>query len=80
MQKPIPSADAPYLIVGLGNPGSRYATTRHNAGFMVVDELAHRYGLRFSTRQSDAEVARGEIKGQRVVIAKPQPFLNERGR
>ena len=80
MQKPIPSADAPYLIVGLGNPGSRYATTRHNAGFMVVDELAHRYGMRFSTRQSDAEVARGEIKGQRVIIAKPQTFMNESGR
>jgi PTH1 family peptidyl-tRNA hydrolase len=80
MQKPIPSADAPYLIVGLGNPGSRYAATRHNAGFMVVDELAHRYGLRFSTRQSDAEVAKGEIKGQRVLIAKPQTFMNESGR
>jgi PTH1 family peptidyl-tRNA hydrolase len=80
MQKPIPSSDAPYLIVGLGNPGSRYAATRHNAGFMVVDELARRYGLRFSTRQSDAEVAKGEIKGQRVLIAKPQTFMNESGR
>jgi PTH1 family peptidyl-tRNA hydrolase len=47
---------------------------------MVVDELARRYGLRFSTRQSDAEVARGEIRGERVILAKPQTFMNESGR
>jgi peptidyl-tRNA hydrolase, PTH1 family len=80
MQKPPASTDAPYLIVGLGNPGSRYAATRHNAGFMVVDALARRYGLRFSTRQSDAEVARADIKGERVILAKPQTFMNESGR
>ncbi len=68
-----------YLIVGLGNPGARYAGTRHNAGFMVVDELARRHGLRFSTRQADAEIARGQIGGVPVILAKPMTFMNNSG-
>src|SRR5438552_17814195 len=78
MQNPF-LTDAPYLIVGLGNPGSRYATTRHNAGFMVVDEVARQHGLRFSTKQANAEVARGEIAGKKVILAKPQTFMNLSG-
>jgi peptidyl-tRNA hydrolase, PTH1 family len=78
VQKSSPN-DTPYLIVGLGNPGSRYATTRHNVGFLVVDELARRYGLRFSTKQANAEVARGDILGTRVILAKPQTYMNNSG-
>ncbi len=78
MQNPS-GADTPYLIVGLGNPGPKYATTRHNAGFMALDELARQNELRFSTRQANAEVARGEIAGTKVILAKPQTFMNLSG-
>lgn len=73
-------SNTPYLIVGLGNPGPKYAATRHNAGFMVVDELARRHGLRFSSKQANAEVARGDIGGVRVIIAKPLTYMNNSGR
>jgi len=62
------------LIVGLGNPGARYAGTRHNAGFLVVDELARRWGATFRTgRQADAASASG------VVLLKPRTFMNLSG-
>lgn len=74
-----PAADTPYLIVGLGNPGSRYVATRHNAGFMVVGEFARRHGLGFSTKQANAEVARGNIGGVKVIVTRPQTFMNNSG-
>jgi PTH1 family peptidyl-tRNA hydrolase len=62
------------LIVGLGNPGARYAGTRHNAGFLVVDELARRWGAGFRAgRQADAASAPG------VVLLKPRTFMNLSG-
>jgi len=62
------------LIVGLGNPGTRYAGTRHNAGFLVVDELAKRWGVGFRAgRQADAAAAQG------VVLLKPRTFMNLSG-
>ena len=62
------------LIVGLGNPGTRYAGTRHNAGFLVVDELAKRWGVGFRAgRQADAAAAPG------VVLLKPRTFMNLSG-
>ena len=62
------------LIVGLGNPGARYAGTRHNAGFLVMDELARRWGTAFrSGRQADAASASG------VVLLKPRTFMNLSG-
>jgi PTH1 family peptidyl-tRNA hydrolase len=71
-----------WLVVGLGNPGKRYRGNRHNVGFMVVDALAAserdvewRSSARFS-----AEVAKGLLAGQRVVLAKPQTFMNLSGR
>src|SRR5438477_1636545 len=73
------NTNAPYLIVGLGNPGSRYASTRHNVGWMVVDALARHHSLRFSGKHGNAEIARGEIGGQRVILAKPQTFMNNSG-
>lgn len=69
-----------YLIVGLGNPGKKYAETRHNIGFMTVDDIAKKHNISFDSKQSKAKIAQGTIKGQRVVLAKPQTFMNESGR
>jgi PTH1 family peptidyl-tRNA hydrolase len=71
--------NTPFLVVGLGNPGPRYASTRHNAGFMVVDELARRHGLRLSGRQANAHYARGEIASRKVILAQPQTYMNNSG-
>jgi PTH1 family peptidyl-tRNA hydrolase len=68
-----------WLIAGLGNPGPRFAGTRHNAGFMAVDELARRHGIRFSGRQANAEIARGTIDGVAVILAKPRTYMNLSG-
>lgn len=70
---------APFLIVGLGNPGRGYKETRHNIGFMVVDRLAARLGLAFSRLESKALVTRGEHRGKKVILAKPQTFMNLSG-
>lgn len=67
------------LIVGLGNPGREYAGNRHNAGFQCIDRLAKAHGLSFSRRQARARVARGEINGHRVLLVKPQTFMNASG-
>jgi PTH1 family peptidyl-tRNA hydrolase len=71
--------NSPFLIVGLGNPGPRYAATRHNAGFMVVDELARRHGMRLAGRQANAHYARGDIAGRKVILAQPQTYMNNSG-
>lgn len=72
-------ADAPWLVVGLGNPGPGYAGNRHNAGFMVVDALAGRMGGRFKAHKGRAEVVDGRLAGQRAVLAKPRSYMNESG-
>jgi peptidyl-tRNA hydrolase, PTH1 family len=68
-----------YLIVGLGNPGKEYTDTRHNVGFRVVDELARRYGLTFGKKERKAIIATGVIDGKKVILAKPQTFMNLSG-
>lgn len=68
-----------WLIVGLGNPGDEYARTRHNIGFRVVNELARRHGLDFSGKRANARIAEGNIAGQRVVLARPQTYMNLSG-
>jgi len=67
------------LIVGLGNPGEQYAATRHNVGFMVIDKLAADLGKDVKTRDCNALIARAELEGERVVLAKPQTFMNLSG-
>ena len=67
------------LIVGLGNPGEQYANTRHNLGFMVIDKLAADLGRDVKTRDCNALVLRAELEGERVVLAKPQTFMNLSG-
>ncbi|MBC6937911.1 MAG: peptidyl-tRNA hydrolase, partial [Chloroflexi bacterium] len=68
-----------YLIIGLGNPGKEYADTRHNVGFRVVDELARRHGLAFGKKERKALVASGLILGKKVILAKPQTYMNLSG-
>ena len=65
-------------IFGLGNPGPRYALTRHNAGFMVVDTLAARLGFRFRMF-ADREVAGRQFAGDHLVLVKPLLYMNESG-
>jgi PTH1 family peptidyl-tRNA hydrolase len=75
------TAGEPYewLVVGLGNPGREYERTPHNIGFMVVDALAAANGVRVSRKEKSALVGLGSIAGKRVVIAKPQTFMNLSG-
>ena len=70
----------PFLVVGLGNPGPRYAANRHNAGFRCVDLLASAHGLCFDRRQKRNWVAMGAICEQRAILAKPCTFMNDSGR
>ena len=67
------------LIVGLGNPDPEYQWTPHNLGFMAVDELANRNGIRVSRPESKALVGRGKLAGEDVLLAKPQTYMNLSG-
>jgi peptidyl-tRNA hydrolase, PTH1 family len=67
------------LIVGLGNPGEEYEHTAHNLGFLVVDRLAERNGIKIGRKDSMALVGQGTVAGQRVLLAKPQTFMNVSG-
>jgi peptidyl-tRNA hydrolase, PTH1 family len=73
------SAEEPVLVVGLGNPGPRYAGNRHNVGFLVADELAARVGGRFKAHKGGAEVLECRLAGRRVALAKPRSFMNVSG-
>ncbi len=68
-----------YVIVGLGNPGMKYERTRHNAGFMVVDAMAKRYGIKVKERKHKGLVGQGVIAGEKVLLVKPQTFMNNSG-
>ncbi|PRY01830.1 aminoacyl-tRNA hydrolase [Allonocardiopsis opalescens] len=68
-----------WLVVGLGNPGPKYAGNRHNAGFMVVESLAARMGARFSSHRSRAELAEGRLVGTPVALVKPRSYMNLSG-
>lgn len=67
------------LIVGLGNPGREYALTRHNVGFNVVDYIASKHGLKFNKMMNKALVAMGDIQGSKVILLKPQTYMNDSG-
>src|SRR2546422_8357365 len=68
-----------WLIVGLGNPDPEYQWTPHNLGFLAVDELANRGGIRVERPEGKALVGRGKLAGQEVVLAKPQTYMNLSG-
>ena len=67
------------LLVGLGNPGSDYAMTRHNMGFQAVDAIVRRFSLSDWKKDCKGVVARGEIDGEKVVVLKPHTFMNLSG-
>ncbi len=71
---------APFLIVGLGNPGKEHARNRHNVGFMLLDKLADDFQITFSRRKSNAAVAECLLDEKKVYLAKPQTFMNDSGR
>jgi PTH1 family peptidyl-tRNA hydrolase len=72
-------SDTLYLVCGLGNPGTKFARNRHNAGFHCLDLLAEKWGLSFGRMRSKALVAMGHIAESRVVLAKPMTYMNSSG-
>lgn len=68
-----------FLIVGLGNPGKQYEHTRHNIGFDVMDAIADKYNISISEKKHKALCGKGVVAGQKVVLAKPQTFMNLSG-
>ncbi len=69
-----------FIFVGLGNPGGKYAHNRHNIGFMAVDEVVRRHSLSSWRKKFQAEISDGVIAGEKVLVMKPQTFMNESGR
>lgn len=69
----------PYLVVGLGNPGREYRTSRHNVGFMVLDRLAEELETSFTRVKMNAMVTAVRWKGERLILIKPQTFMNLSG-
>lgn len=68
------------LIIGLGNPGSKYRATKHNIGFVTLDEIAHQQGISFNKHQFESDLAEFFYEGEKIILAKPQTFMNESGR
>ena len=68
-----------YVIAGLGNPGLKYARTRHNLGFMTVDELAGRLGVKADRKKFRSKIAETAIDGHKVILVKPQTYMNLSG-
>jgi PTH1 family peptidyl-tRNA hydrolase len=73
------TSEAPWLVIGLGNPGPQYAGNRHNIGFLVVDLLARRTGGSFKAHKARADVVESRLANLRCVLAKPRVFMNESG-
>jgi PTH1 family peptidyl-tRNA hydrolase len=67
------------LFVGLGNPGTKYQSNRHNVGFMVVDEIARRHGFAPWRRRFQGETAEGTLERERVILLKPMTYMNDSG-
>ena len=68
-----------YIIVGLGNPGKQYENTRHNVGFQVIDKIAEKYNIAVDAKKGRAYVGKGIIEGQKVLLVKPQTYMNLSG-
>lgn len=68
-----------YIIAGLGNPGKEYENTRHNAGFNVIDAMAEKYNIGVSEKAHKALVGKGYIEGTKVILVKPQTYMNNSG-
>ena len=75
-----PAMDTWHLIVGLGNPGDRYAGTRHNAGFMALEQLAERWGGEWTgEKKFNSRIVRAAVAGKRVLLCQPQTYMNLSG-
>lgn len=68
-----------YVVIGLGNPGKKYENTRHNIGFITIDYLADQLGIKVDKIKHKALVGEGRISGQKVMLVKPQTFMNLSG-
>ena len=68
------------LVVGLGNPGAKYANNRHNIGFMAVDDIVRRHSFSTSRAKFQSEIAEGNIAGEKILAMKPRTYMNESGR
>jgi PTH1 family peptidyl-tRNA hydrolase len=68
------------ILAGLGNPGPKYEHNRHNIGFLAVDALARRWSFPAFRSKFQAHAAEGTIEGERVLLLKPQTFMNDSGR
>jgi PTH1 family peptidyl-tRNA hydrolase len=67
------------LIIGLGNPGRNYANNRHNVGFMCLNHFAKKHGIRLDKKQGLARTGSGQLAGSKVVLARPQTYMNQSG-
>ena len=74
-----PAGPRPAIVMGLGNPGPKYAGTRHNVGFRCIDVVAERAGISLNDRRKHADLGRGTVGGVPVVLAKPRTFMNASG-
>ncbi len=79
IETPLSKTPVTHIIAGLGNIGSEYENTRHNAGFMAIDELAKKYGVKIDRVKFHAATAECEIAGKRVLLMKPTTFMNNSG-
>lgn len=68
-----------YVIVGLGNPGDRYAQTKHNIGFITIDYLAEQHSIKMNKMKHKAIIGEGDMGGEKVLLVKPQTFMNLSG-
>jgi peptidyl-tRNA hydrolase, PTH1 family len=69
-----------FLFVGLGNPGAKYQNNRHNIGFMAVDEIVRRHSFSSWRKKFHAEISDGVLDGEKILVMKPQTYMNESGR
>ncbi len=76
---PTPAGPVTHLVVGLGNPGREYELTRHNAGFLAIDRIAEKKGVRVDRGRFRALVGEAELAGCHVMLMKPQTFMNLSG-
>lgn len=73
------TSNYPFLLVGLGNPGREYRSTRHNVGYMVIDRLCGDLGIKLNRLRSKALIGQGLLEGKKVILAKPQTYMNLSG-
>ena len=75
-----PKYEADWLVVGLGNPGPKYARTRHNVGWWAIDELAKRWAVQLKADGANVSIGRGQLEGVRIALVKPRTYVNQSGR